>query len=70
MLVLTRKKDEGIVIGGNVTIKVLAVEDGRIKLGIDAPKDVEILREEVYIQIKEENSSAIQIDLDILKDLK
>ena len=48
MLVLTRKIGESIVIDGGITITVVAVEPGRIRLGISAPRDVRIDREEVY----------------------
>lgn len=46
MLVLTRKPDEGIVIG-KIVIRVLGVQSGRIRLGIEAPDEVVVLREEV-----------------------
>lgn len=58
MLVLTRKQDESIILGQNIEIKVLGIEEGKVKLGIDAPRDVEIHRKEVYIQIQEENRAA------------
>ncbi|MEA3422393.1 MAG: carbon storage regulator CsrA [Bacillota bacterium] len=67
MLVLTRKLDEGIVLSDNITIKILAIEDGKVKIGIDAPKHIEIHREEVYEQIKKENINAININIDELK---
>lgn len=47
MLVLTRKVNQGIIIAGNITIRVFSVEGGRVKIGIEAPKDVSILREEL-----------------------
>ncbi|KJS19052.1 MAG: hypothetical protein VR72_20125 [Clostridiaceae bacterium BRH_c20a] len=59
MLVLSRGKDESIVIGDNIKITVIDVRpDGTVRLGIDAPKDVEIHREEVYQAIQEENRLA------------
>jgi len=67
MLVLKRKLDEGIVLSDNITIKILAIEDGKVKIGIDAPKHVEIHREEVYEQIKKENINATNINIDELK---
>ena len=42
MLVVTRKPDESVIIDGKITIKVLAIEDGKVKLGIDAPKNKDI----------------------------
>ncbi|MFN0055903.1 MAG: carbon storage regulator [Planctomycetales bacterium] len=47
MLVLSRKKDELIQIGDNIVIKVIAVEKGSIKLGIDAPLEISVLRGEL-----------------------
>ena len=47
MLVLTRKIDQGIVIAGNIYIRVLGVERDRVKIGIEAPKEIPILRQEL-----------------------
>ena len=47
MLVLTRKIDQGIVIAGNIYIRVLGVERDRVKIGIDAPTEIPILRQEL-----------------------
>ncbi len=47
MLVLTRKIDQGIVIAGNIYIRVLGVERDRVKIGIDAPMEIPILRQEL-----------------------
>jgi len=58
MLVLTRKQDESILLGKNTEKHVLGIEEGKVKLGIDAPRDVEIHRKEIYIQIQEENRAA------------
>ena len=60
MLALTRKKDEAIVIGGNIEIRVLEVKDGKVKLGINAPKETSIYREEIYIEIQKDNQEAIK----------
>lgn len=59
MLILTRKKDESIIINGNIEIKIIEIEDGKIRVGIEAPKEIEIFRKELYIKIKEENLAAI-----------
>lgn len=58
MLVLKRKVGEVVVIGDNIQVKVLDIEGETIKLGFVAPKDVEILRHEVYQSIREENLKA------------
>ena len=47
MLVLSRKTDEGIMIGENVTIRVLGVKGNQVRIGIDAPRDVKVNRAEV-----------------------
>ncbi len=47
MLILTRRSNERIFIGDDIVLSVLAIEGNRVKLGIDAPKDVSILREEI-----------------------
>lgn len=48
MLILTRKVDQGIVISGNIIIRVLGVERDRVKIGISAPGDVSVLRQELW----------------------
>jgi carbon storage regulator len=51
MLVLSRKCGEAIVIAGNITVRVLDVKGGRVKLGFDAPGDAPIHRSEVYEKV-------------------
>lgn len=70
MLVLTRKKDEGIVIGDNIEISIVKIEDGSVKIAINAPKEVSILRKELIEEVKNENKEAICLDLDVLKNFK
>lgn len=70
MLVITRKKDESILIGDDIEIKIVRVEDGSVKLAIEAPRDITILRKEIFDRVKEENKEAVSGDLDILKLLK
>ena len=60
MLVLKRKAGESIIVADNIEIKIIEVEEGRIKIGIDAPKEVSILRKEVLDETKSENKSASQ----------
>ena len=72
MLVLTRKCDESIRIGNNIIIKVLETSSGHIKLGITAPRDIPVHREEVYERIQEENQASLvsnDVELDSLKNL-
>lgn len=58
MLVLARKVDESIVIGDGITIKVISIEKGVVKLGIDAPKSVSIIRSELLEDVKYSNIAA------------
>jgi carbon storage regulator len=58
MLILSRKKDEMINIGGTVTVRILEIQDGQIKIGIEAPREVGIYRSELYEQILRQNREA------------
>ncbi len=58
MLILTRKLGESIRIGDSVKVTVLAVRSGQVKLGIDAPPEVKVHREEIYTRIQAENRRA------------
>jgi len=73
MLVLARKLDESIVIGDNITVKVISVEKGVVKLGIDAPSDVSIVRNELIEDVKDSNIAAAKMpstqDLNVLSKL-
>ncbi|MDR1204203.1 MAG: carbon storage regulator CsrA [Peptococcaceae bacterium] len=55
MLVLTRKKDECIMIGDDIEIYLVDIAPNQVRIGINAPRDVQIYRKEVYDAIKEEN---------------
>lgn len=70
LLVITRKKGESLLIGDDVEITVVKVDEGCVKLSISAPKNVTILRKELYKEIKEENRLAVLGDSNILKELK
>lgn len=58
MLVLARKKGESIMIGDNIEIVILGSEGDTIRIGIRAPKHVEVFRKEIYQQIQESNKEA------------
>ncbi|MFK4304072.1 MULTISPECIES: carbon storage regulator CsrA [unclassified Paenibacillus] len=59
MLVLTRKKGESIVIQNDIVITVLSVEGDNVKIGISAPKDIDIYRKEVFDAIQQNNQCAV-----------
>ena len=56
MLVLTRKSSESIMIGDDVEVTVLSTVNGRVRIGIQAPRDVPIFRREVYLEINEQQN--------------
>ncbi|MED3875762.1 carbon storage regulator CsrA [Lysinibacillus sp. NPDC097279] len=70
MLVLSRKKDESIMIGDQIEIKILAVEGDQIKLGIVAPKTVKVHRSEVFEAIQAQNKEALASSSNFLEQLK
>ena len=71
MLVLTRKIGEGIVIGDDVTITIVEMKGGTVRIGIDAPRKKRIYRQEIFDRIVEENRDATNwdmVDLDKISD--
>jgi len=58
MLVLSRKKDEKVVIGDIVTVTIVEVRGDVVRIGVDAPKEVSVHRQEVYDAIKKEEQNA------------
>ncbi|MDN4072028.1 MULTISPECIES: carbon storage regulator CsrA [Fictibacillus] len=70
MLVLTRRIKEAIQIGDDIEITILGIEGDQVKLGINAPKQVEIHRKEIYLSIKEENSEAANTSINLMDQLK
>jgi carbon storage regulator len=72
MLVLSRKADEGIVVGENIRISVLSIEGDKVKLGVEAPISMRIFREELIKETGDENRNALNsclvtFDLDLKK---
>ena len=61
MLILARKAGEAIAIGDTITVRVLEVRNGQVKIGIEAPADVTVHREEIYLRIMEENRKAADL---------
>ncbi|WP_123053465.1 carbon storage regulator CsrA [Clostridium sp. JN-1] len=70
MLVISRKKGESIRIGEDIEVTVTKIADGTVKLSISAPKNITILREELYREVGKENKSSAASDISILKKLK
>jgi carbon storage regulator len=57
MLILTRKVGEAIMIGENIVVKVLGVRSGQVKIGIEAPRDLPVHRQEIFERIKSEEQA-------------
>lgn len=70
MLVIGRKKGESLLIGDDIEITILRVDDGNVKIAISAPKNVVILRKELYKAVEEENQQAVVKDISLIKNLK
>jgi len=60
VLILTRKVGESIMIGDSVEVKILGLRAGQVKIGIEAPKDLKVHREEIYERIRAEEESKRQ----------
>ena len=58
MLVLSRKPNESIIIDGNVTVSVLRVDNENVRIGIEAPLEIPVMRKEIYEEIKTNNEQA------------
>lgn len=64
MLILTRKSGEAIKLGDDITITVIEINGNQVRLGIDAPLDIRVYRNELYEKIKAENIKASTISID------
>lgn len=69
MLALTRKKNESIIIDGQIEITVLDVQGDKVRIGINAPKEVEVYRKEIYDQISKSNREASFAKIDAISKL-
>ena len=62
MLVLSRQRDESIMIGDNIVITIVDIRGDKVRLGIDAPTEIPVHRQEVYEAIQRENQRASKLD--------
>ena len=70
MLVISRKENQKIKIGENIEIVIVEISKGQVKIGIEAPKEIQILRSELIDEIKEENKKANkELSLDKIKEI-
>ncbi len=72
MLVLTRKVGQSIAVGDDIRISVIEIRGRQVRLGVEAPEETPILREEVLLRIKDENRQAAEVrpdDLSLVLDL-
>ena len=67
MLVLSRKKNESVVVGDNVQITVLEITGNRVRLGINAPHEVPVMREELLAQMNRERELVVEMSLEDLE---
>ena len=58
MLILSRRPGESLTIGDNITVTVVSINGNQIRLGVNAPREVRVLRDEIYKAIKDENQAA------------
>ena len=69
MLVLSRKLGEAITIGDQITVTVIEVRDGKVRLGVDAPRDMRVYRQEIYLKVQQENVQAAEWNLADLENV-
>ena len=69
MLVLTRRSQQSIMIGKDVVITVLEVRGDQVRIGVSAPRDVEVHREEVFLELQQANKQAASPSPEALSDL-
>jgi carbon storage regulator len=62
MLVLSRQRDESIIIGDNIVVTIVDIRGDKVRLGINAPSEISVHRQEVYDAIQRENQRASRID--------
>lgn len=70
MLILSRNKGQKIMINDNIVISVIEINGDQVRIGVEAPADVTIFREEIYEAIKQQNQNAVEFNEDIQNILR
>lgn len=70
MLILTRKQGESVAIGDDIQVTVVEIQGKQVKLGVKAPREIAVHRQEIYEKIQKENIRAAQISREDLEKLK
>jgi carbon storage regulator len=60
MLVLTRKSNQSIMIGDDIEVSVLSIMGEKVRIGIQAPRDIPVFRKEVYLEIQQERAGTVE----------
>lgn len=69
MLILTRKKDEAIRLGEDIRIVLVQIKGGQVRIGIECPSSIRVLREELYEAVRQENLKALSSNPSLVKAL-
>lgn len=69
MLILTRRSGEGLRIGDEIKVVILEIKGNQVRIGIEAPDNIQVHRDEVYERIKAENINAASVEPDYLQRL-
>ena len=69
MLVLSRQRDESIIIGDNIVITIVDIRGDKVRLGIQAPVEIPVHRQEVYDAIQRENQEAAKLSPDVISKI-
>ena len=66
MLIITRRPGEKIMLGDDITVHVMEIVGNNVRLGVEAPKQLPVYREEIWAAVKEENQASASADADVL----